>query len=106
MYYVSYITEYPIYEPAEGGYYYAGESVEWCCEYRSWKKANRAFQKSRAEFRDYYEFGEGKIIENLHGGCGKYCNPGIYFRSRYIGDGARVELTRTKPQDRGWHPYC
>ena len=30
MYYLTYYEEYPIYEPAEGGYYYSGcNAVEW-----------------------------------------------------------------------------
>ena len=27
MYYLTYYEEYPIYEPAEGGYYYAGNQA-------------------------------------------------------------------------------
>ena len=30
MYYLTYYEEYPIYEPAEGGYYYSGcNAVKW-----------------------------------------------------------------------------
>lgn len=106
MYYVSYITEYPIYEPAEGGYYYAGTHIEECLEFWSWKKANKMFHKLKKEFREMYEWERGHFDEIEHGGCGKYCHPGIYFRSYYIGDGAELTLTRQKPVEHGWHPYC
>ena len=53
MYYVSWIREYPIFEPAEGGYYYAGEQVFYCEEYPTWKKANKAYQKLKREFYEY-----------------------------------------------------
>lgn len=106
MFYVSYITEYPIYEPAEGGYYYAGEIVEDCIPCSSWKKANKLFQKLKVEFREMYEYERGHIVELEVGGVGKYINPAIIFRSYYIGDGARLEITRKKPENKGWHPYC
>lgn len=105
MFYVSYITEYPIYEPAEGGYYYAGTHIEECIECNSWKKANKLFQKLKGEFREMYEYERGHIVELEVGGCGKYTNPAIIFHSYYIGDGARLEITRKKPVPHGWHPY-
>ena len=106
MFYVSYITEYPIYEPAEGGYYYAGETVQQCAAFPSWKKANRAYQALKREFEAEYQYEYGRIESFACGGCGKYVNPATFFHSKYIGEGARVEITRTKPHDVGWHPYC
>lgn len=42
MSYLTFYSEYPIYEPAEGGYYYAGNEVT---------KSNRmSKRKCRAEF--------------------------------------------------------
>lgn len=103
MFYVSYIEEYPIYEPAEGGYYYAGEHVVECREFSSWKKANRYFQEWRKWFLEEYR---ERACDCPCGGCGKYVNPSVVYFSRYIGEGARVELTRKKPVDRGRQPYC
>lgn len=106
MYYVSYITEYPIYEPAEGGYYYAGTQIQMCREFSSWKKANRFFQKCRKEFLEMHEGEEDRINDATWGGVGKYVNPAVYYFSRYIGEGESVELTRIKPVEHGWTPYC
>lgn len=55
-YYVSYVEEYPIYEPAEGGYYYAGEQVMNYRKFSSWKKANKYFQKVKRQFLDEYDW--------------------------------------------------
>ena len=106
MYYTSYITEYPIYEPAEGGYYYAGETVQYCIPCSSWKKVNRIFNRWKKEFVEEYMYEDGKIIDIISGGVGKYINPAMVFNSRLIGDGARIEITKTKPKNRGWRPYC
>lgn len=106
MYYVSFISEYPIYEPAEGGYYYAGETVVECKEFQSWKKANRAYQAMKRELIDVYGH-TGRVDSFDCGGCGKYLNhPATYYHSKYIGEGARVQLTRTKPHNIGRQPYC
>lgn len=106
MYYVSYITEYPIYEPAEGGYYYAGTQIQMCREFQTWKKANRFFQKCRKEFLEMHEGEEDRINDATWGGVGKHVNPAVYYFSRYIGEGESVELTRAKPVEHGWTPYC
>lgn len=106
MFYVAYITEYPIYEPAEGGYYYAGTQIQMCREFSSWKKANRFFQKCRKEFLEMHEGEEDRINDAAWGGVGKYVNPAVYYFSRYIGEGESLELTRKKPVEHGWTPYC
>lgn len=105
MFYVSYITEYPIYEPAEGGYYYAGEQVQFCKEFSSWKKANRCFQKMRKEFLAEYDYCPDRINDAVWGGVGKWVNPAVYYHSKYIGEGEYIQITRTKPVEKGWHPY-
>ena len=105
MFYVNYITEYPIFEPAEGGYYYSGETVQESIPCKSWKKANRIYKEWKDWFREEYEYENGKIYEVVSGGVGKYINPTLYFSARYIGEGARVEITRKQPMNHGWHPY-
>lgn len=106
MFYVSYITEYPIYEPAEGGYYYAGTVVEECYKFDTWKKANKKYQKMRKAFLEYYGADDEGIREYVCGGVSKYGGSGVYYASKYIGEGARVEITRKEPREKGWEPYC
>lgn len=48
-YYVSYYMEYPIYEPAEGGYYYAGNDLEISYRFGSLSKARKFLKKMAAE---------------------------------------------------------
>ena len=64
MYYVSYIREYPIYEPAEGGYYYAGEHVESCREFSTWKKVKAVADKTGIPMdeREFHCKGEFKGV--------------------------------------------
>ena len=106
MYYVSHIVEYPIFEPAEGGYYYAGTQIVECLEYESWKEANKQFQKMRKAFLRDYEYDKERIIDRQYGGCGKYKYPCVIYNSRLIGEGEQIQLTRQKPVEYGWHPYC
>ena len=105
MYYVSYITEYPIYEPAEGGYYYEGTQIELCRAFTTWKKANRFYQKLRKQFWEEHSWEKERVNDYEFGGISKWHNPFISYHSRYIGEGERVELTKVKPIEEGWHPY-
>lgn len=104
-YFVSYVTEYPIYEPAEGGYYYAGTTVQECYEFDTWKKANRFYQRCKKEFLDYHKGEPQRINDFMCGGCGKWVNPFVKYNARYIGDSEWVELTREMPVEHGWKPY-
>ena len=106
MFYVSRIKEYPIYEPAEGGYYYAGESVEISRAFKDWKKANRFFQVLRRGFLEEYGGDPSRICDVPCGGVGKHGGPFVSYFSRYIGNGDRVEIAREKPKPSGWQPYC
>ena len=121
MFFVSWIREYPIFEPAEGGYYYAGEQVFYCKEYPTWKKANRAYQKLKREFLDYcgfymekdfcprdsYVFYRDSDVEDfMTGGCGKWRRPHMILHSKYIGREEWIQITRRRPVERGRVPYC
>ena len=115
MYYVSWIREYPIYEPAEGGYYYAGEQVFLCNAYPTWKQANRAFKKLRREFLDYcgwadegpgYLHHERDVYAVDCGGVGKYKRPMVKLQSDYVGKEEWIQITRRKPNGCGRQPYC
>ena len=72
MVYLTHYNEYPIYEAAEGGYYYAGQEAG--CFYRlnSIKQAKRKLSKMSKELE-----AEGFIIYDDH----------AFLPSRYIGEG-------------------
>lgn len=105
MYYVSFISEYPIFEPAEGGYYYAGETVVDCIACKTWKQAKKAYRKAIKEFKEVYE-GRDLTEVNFGGvdkwGFGSFCK----LNSCYIGQEDRVQITGYEPKNRGWVPYC
>lgn len=105
-YYVSYIREYPIYEPAEGGYYYPGKSVELCREFSEWRKANRFYQKLRRWFLERHDDEPERIIDIVHGGIGTYTHPFVRYSTRYIGEGEFVQMTKEQPYDQGRKFYC
>lgn len=81
FYYVSYYEDFPIYEPAEGGYYYPGTELIDSYKTGSLKSARRLYKKLLAE----YELPENGI-ESGH----------------YIGDSRmlRIETVQGK-QERG-----
>ena len=99
-YYVTMYEKYPIYEPAEGGYYYSGIQVNWSCEFKEYRKARRFLKKC---FKDCIECGDDKEK-------GWYTNAShsrFGVNGRYIGDGWYVTLEREEGAEvRGWEPYC
>ena len=102
--YVTYWREYPIYEPAEGGYYYAGSQNLWTRSFNTFRKAKRCFAKSAAEFRMYFEIdGEAKRISESY-----ICKGGnIIYHAKHIGDGEGISITFGAPErERGYTPYC
>lgn len=102
-YYVTYSEYYPIYEAAEGGYYYSGkQKVEEHC-FSTFKKAKRKFMKW---FRETDLEMDANYFE---GNSYKSFSPHNMFfgvNGRYIGDGYIVELTRKPVKERGYEPYC
>ncbi len=116
MWYVTAMAEYPIYEPAEGGYYYAGTQIVWERQFQSRRKARQFFNKAKKEFME--EFGEpfteeqweeydrrpwkfeNRVYEDRWRG-----RQGIYHSTKYIGDGHELTLTRKPRRERGWVPY-
>lgn len=104
MYYVSFVSEYPIYEPAEGGYYYAGERVAYCRAFDSWKKANKHYQEIKREFM--LEWQRCDTNDFSVSGCLRGGNGSIFRKiSCYIGDHEYLQIIRFKPQNHGYHPY-
>lgn len=71
MVYLTHYAEYPIYEPAEGGYYYAGNEAYEYYRLNSEKQAKRKLAKMSKELEE-----EGFIV---------YEDEAILW-SRYIGE--------------------
>lgn len=92
---VSHYQEYPIFEPAEGGYYYSGtELVE--TERLSRRQAKKKFKAIVEEllddeFEDWFFDGEWQVT--------------LY--SKYIGEGEFWCIERKAGSHvEGWKPYC
>lgn len=113
MRYISHYAEYPIYEPAEGGYYYAGNQLV-----ESERKSKRACKKNLEEIweeckkENLQEYGmeEPDFDKDKYGNriypwkrSGNY----IYKRSYLIGEGESFVIERKQgSQEHGWQPYC
>lgn len=92
MVYLTHYTEYPIYEHADGGYYYAGQEADDFYRLNSEKQAKRILKKMAKELKD-----DGYIVWE---DC-------AYKRSRYIGEGESWVIEKVYGSDnRGWEPYC
>jgi hypothetical protein len=72
MVYLTHYCEYPIYEPAEGGYYYSGREAYEYYRLNSVKQAKRKLAKMKAELE-----AEGFIVDEDRAD--------LY--SKYIGEG-------------------
>ena len=116
MWYVTFISEYPIYEPAEGGYYYAGTTINEERVFRDWRDARQYYNKAKKEFVEY--FGEpltdeqwddydrhpwkyrDRVYEDRWRG-----RVGIYHSTQYIGSGHELTITKKPRKEKGWVPY-
>lgn len=108
MWYVTTMAEYPIYEPAEGGYYYAGTEIVEERQFNTWRKAKQFYNKTRKEFIEY--FGEPSDVcmprHNYHGKVwDSRSHRGIYHSTGYIGEGHELTITRKPRKERGYVPY-
>ena len=95
MIYLAHYTEYPIYEPAEGGYYYEGQQAD--CFYRlnSLKQAQRKLKKMKKSLEKdgFYVCIQNNICE-------------AYKYSKYIGRGELWTVEKVYgSHNRGWRPY-
>lgn len=116
MRYISYYAEYPIHEPAEGGYYYAGNQL-----LKTHKKLKRQCRK------DFEEIWNDCLMENRENGFTKENeadwaelshNTGnypwirvnasyIYRDGRYIGQGESYVIEKKAgSNESGRVPYC
>ena len=91
MVYLTHYIEYPIYEPAEGGYYYAGREAGSFYRLNSVKQAQRTLAKLQKELED-----EGFVV----------CEDHAFLPSRYIGEGERWVIEKVYgSQNSGRRPY-
>ena len=79
MVYLTHYEEYPIYEPAEGGYYYAGNSAMEKYTFRTKLGAKRQLAKMQAELEE-----DGFVV---------YDDKAIRY-SKYIGEGESWRIER------------
>ena len=91
MVYLTHYTEYPIYEPAEGGYYYAGREAGTFYRLNSIKQAKRKLLKMKQELEE-----QGFVVGEEY----------AFLDSRYIGDGEQWCIEKVYgSMNSGWHPY-
>ena len=89
-YYVSYYEAFPIFEPAEGGYYYEGRQLIDSIKVGSLKRARRILKAESANL-------EHDFVGKNHS----------YHQGRHIGDATYLYIETVKGKhESGWHPYC
>lgn len=95
-YYVSYYEEYPIFEPAEGGYYYAGAQLSSSVQCSTLKKARQRLAKMvNGSWNDPIcpLVQTSKNLASYHG--------------NYIGEGSFLVIeTHKGHNEAGYEPYC
>lgn len=92
-FYVTYYQEYPIYEPAEGGYYYPGRDAIYSKGFDTKEEAEAHVEELKNE--------DGE------GGWEKYSN-GYIREGKYVGDAEEIVIETRKTylsQEKGWEPY-
>jgi len=104
MVYLTVYEEYPIYEPAEGGYYYSGNQVvayQKLSKRQARKKMDEIWQEIVEKYRGWAdELARWTYSKSSYG-------VKIYYRSKYIGDGKSYVIERKLgSEERGWEPYC
>lgn len=93
MVYLTHYVEYPIYEPAEGGYYYTGNEAQEFYRLNSVKQAKRKLAKMKKDLEC-----EGFVVDEEYGRA-RLC-------SKYIGEGEQWVIEKVYgSENSGWHPY-
>ena len=120
MRYVTHYAEYPIYEAAEGGYYYAGNEVL-ASERLSKRQAKKAIDEiwrdaDECNFEEY-GFHLADMPRNAYGNYiqknGRRAYPWVRIGNRiqklaeYIGEGESYVIERVCGEEKsGYTPYC
>lgn len=108
MWYLTYYEDYPIYEPAEGGYYYAGTQE---CGVEEFKTLHDALARVKSASEELFveDFTTGEIDEEFWSSLatlGSTTVAGEY--SKYIGESRYLVLETPATlynRECGWHPY-
>ena len=111
MRYLSHYQEYPIFEPAEGGYYYAGNQVIES-ERMSKRKCRREFEKIWKECQKenkeegFEENADWLAVGRVYG-IHRWGDNYICRESGYVGKGESYIIERKRgSQTKGRQPYC
>lgn len=109
MRYISYYEEYPIYEPAEGGYYYTGNQLL-RTERKSKRQCRIEFEKIWRDCQKENEkngFVKDTDWNEVVANTGEY--PWVRVDDNYICkiEGASYAIERKSgSMESGWQPYC
>lgn len=108
--YVTAVAEYPIYEPAEGGYYYTGTEIVWQRTFQNRRKAKRFFNKTAREFKaEFEEEVAPRGYLPYRNSVNRYNRDGAYMvmthNTQYIGQGHRLIMRNRPFVESGWVPY-
>ena len=93
-FYVTYYAEYPIYEPAEGGYYYAGRDAIWSEGFNTEEEAQEYADKYIEQDDEWNEWKKEDF--------------GYHLDGKYIGQNQYVVIEPKKSylgMVKGWEPY-
>ena len=110
MFYVYCRSYYPVYEPAEGGYYVCASKVDECRKFYTLEDAYAEFLDSVAEAEK-----EGHTVSHASWYCGFKTVDGetyldfpyvSYDQNGYVGDGFMLAISADKPEDEPYEGYC
>lgn len=109
-YYVSTYTKYPIYEPAEGGYFYNGIQLQHSKGFQTFKDAKRYLRKCYKESIEFLRKYDEDIISGGYEEEYWYCSKNhqrFGVVSIYYGEGWYIKLERKQGSEvSGYIPYC
>ena len=113
MRYVTHYEEYPIYEPAEGGYYYSGNQVvehERLSKRKAKQLLEQLWNDCKQDNLENYGVKEPDFDRDKYGNriypWRRFGNL-IIKHSKYIGEGESYVIERKLGKStRGWRPYC
>lgn len=111
MVYLTYYEEYPIYEPAEGGYYYSGNQVvsyERLSKRAAKKKLKQLYNKLKADNSEPdSRYPGAPILRGSYNDWMMINNNRLVRHSSYIGQGMSYVIERKLGSETmGRVPYC
>ena len=106
MFYVNWLEYFPIYCPAEGGFYVSGQQIVLQKKCKTLKQANRVFAKWLRAFREEYNNDYYRYSEIIRGGVTKYgTGSSCIATTKYIGEGGELNITRTPEKELSHYIY-